>query len=111
MSLLDRFKFSSRTSPVSEDPPTFPMMDQVRDKATSTLAKNTANESLGILQHLLKITLSDENLRAYLMENKEAADLMLYCHHRFNGKRIPAELHYLHGRIVEVVQTYGSQIL
>jgi len=111
MGLLDRFLQRNRSSQVSEAPTTFVLLDKVRERASTALDTFSGDKELGILQHLIFLDHSDQELKAYLLQNKEAADLIFYCHHRFNGKRIPAELHYIHGKIVEVVQSYGSRIL
>lgn len=115
MGLLDRFtdKFKSRPRGASDDPTTSASVtqDHINNRTSKALESLPANGNLGILQHLLTIVYSDEELRDYLMKNKVAADLLLYCHHRFNGKGIPAELQYLYKEIAEVVQNYGNRIL
>jgi hypothetical protein len=111
MNLLSRFKFKKRPPETSAEPTTFIMVDQVKERAKTALESVPANEQLGVLQHLLIISHSDDDIRDHLMRNKEAADLILYCHYRFHGKPIPAELHYLHRKILEVVQNYGGRIL
>ncbi len=113
MNLLDRFRKRRRVSEVSEDPTTFFMMESIQDSVETAL--NPVNPfsphyQLGPLQHLLVLSYPEDQLKAYLLKYKEAADVIMYCQYRFNGQTIPAELHYLHKKIADVVHTHEQQI-
>lgn len=87
------------------------MVDEVKEQLYSVLNLSSIHAKLGPVQHLLALSFSPENLKAYIRSNKEAADILLYCYSRFTNQPIPPELHYAGHKINKVIKEYGMELI